>query len=430
MLSRRKFIQQTGLASLGAFYSGDVLANHQQAYFTQPDVGPQIQKIKIFEGSGSFYRFIGPNSYDNKPKGIKGTRKIVLVDLSDGSTGIGIVGYRQPTDEIYKSIRQLIGKDIFSLYRWKGDQIIGPTDEMEKYFHDPLYSWIESAILDAIGILKQRPVWQLMGKSVRDGIDTYDGTLYFEEIANQTSVDLIGKIGKRIQNDGYRAIKIKLGRCSKWLPGEVGVERDIEAFIALRETVGTNFNLMADANNGYRDHVDWAIRMLKACAPYDMYFIEELIPDNAAQYTQIRQALLEANAFIPIADGESIWKNMVDEFTGYCQAGVYNFIQPDMPTCGFSNIIRTARMAEKYPHVKLIPHVWQSQIGLLMSTHASKIQANIPLVEDSRYVEHAVIAPGYQFRGGQWFVPEAPGWGVRLSPGYEEFIVGEPIVIS
>ena len=277
----------------------------------------------------------------------------------------------------------------------------------------------------------QRPVWKLFGKSVREGIDPYDGTLYFAELAQKTDVSIIGQIGKQIKRDGYRAIKLKVGRCDKWLPGEAGVERDIEAFIALREAVGVNFNLMTDANNGYRDKFDWAVRYLKATAPYDMYFMEELIPDDTEQYIKIRDLLREENLHVPIADGESIWnEDMFEVFTSYCKAGVYSFIQPDMPTCGFTNILRVARMAEQYPHVKLIPHVWQSQMGLLMSAHIAKLQANIPYVEDSRYDEHVMLSPGYVFDQGQWFVPDEPGWGVKLTPGYEDFLEGKVVVIS
>ncbi|MCK5442438.1 MAG: hypothetical protein KAJ23_11145, partial [Maribacter sp.] len=200
------------------------------------------------------------------------------------------------------------------------------------------------------------------------------------------------------------------------------------AFIALREAVGSNFNIMADANNGYRDKFDWAVKLMKKCAPYDMYFMEELFPDNAAQYLKLRDILLEENTFIPIGEGESI-QNM-DTFSSYFEAGVYNYVQPDMPTCGFSNIMRAAKAAEKYNHVKLIPHVWQSQMGLLMSLHASKIQSNIPFVEDSRYMEHALMANNYLFDDGKWFIPDAPGWGVTLSPNYKQFIEGEPLIIT
>jgi L-alanine-DL-glutamate epimerase-like enolase superfamily enzyme len=89
-----------------------------------------------------------------------------------------------------------------------------------------------------------------------------------------------------------------------------------------------------------------------------------------------------------------------------------------------------AKKAESFPHIKVIPHVWQSQLGLLMSLHASKIQRNIPYVEDSRYFEHATVPSGYLFRQGQWFVPDEPGWGVDLAPDYEQFIEGKEVVIS
>lgn len=88
-----------------------------------------------------------------------------------------------------------------------------------------------------------------------------------------------------------------MGRVDKWLPGEAGVERDIEAFIALREAVGNNFNIMADANNGYHDKFDSAIKLLKACAPYHMYFMEELFPDDAEQYAKVRDILAGDNLY-------------------------------------------------------------------------------------------------------------------------------------
>ncbi|MEZ4830372.1 MAG: enolase C-terminal domain-like protein, partial [Bacteroidia bacterium] len=279
MHSRRDFIKTTGLATLAVTAHGSLLAGTQNHSSIFPDKGPSIRKISIFAAGGSFYRFIGPNAYDERPKGIKGNpRKIVLTELSDGTQGIGTLGYRPLTEEVLKTVKTLIGRDIFSLYTWSGETISGVSREMEALFFDATYAWVESALLDAIGRLRQAPVWKLFGSSVRNSIDPYDGTMYFEDIASQTDVQIIAKIAKRIKSDGYRAIKIKLGRPDKWLPGDAGVMRDIEAFIALREAVGNNFNLMADANNGYRDKFEQAVKMLKACAPYNMYFIEELFP--------------------------------------------------------------------------------------------------------------------------------------------------------
>lgn len=422
MLSRRHFVKIAGTLP---FVPTPTSFTTESSSHT---AGPLIKKISLFNSSGSFYRFVGMNSYDTASKGIKGTRKSLLIEFADGTQGVGIVGYSRIDEGVVSKIKQLINKDPLSFYQWEDDKIEGVTPDMQPYFFDANYAWVESAILDGIGKMKGLPVWKMLGESTREGIDPYDGTLYFEEIANQTDVSLIGEIGKRIKEDGYRAIKIKLGRPSKWLPGEAGVNRDIEAFIALREAVGQNFNLMADANNGYEGQFEWAVKLMTSCAPYNMYFMEELFPDDARQYLRLREALLKENFFIPIAEGEDIRE--MEKFEQYCREGVYNYIQPDMPTCGVSNILRAARQAEPFPHVKLIPHVWQSQLGLIMSLHASKVQANIPYVEDSRYFEHAFIPSGYVFSNGQWFIPDKPGWGVELSPDYRQFITDEEVVIS
>ena len=432
MISRRNFVKTTGLASLTFAGSGTIAATVSES-INQLVKGPAIKKITIFKASGSFYRFIGPNSYDKKPKGILGSdsHRTILVELSDGTTGIGTGGYSPLTKDVLAETKNLIGKDAFSLYEWNGEKIVGVSADLKKFILDPMYSWVEGALLDAIGKTRQLPVYKMFGESVKEGIDPYDGTLYFADIAQNKGVEIISQLGQRIKRDGYRAIKLKVGRPDKWMPGEAGVERDIEAFIALRESVGTNFSIMTDANNGYRNKIEWALKFLKACAPYNMHFIEELIPDDTEQYRKLIEALHAESLHIPIADGENIWgEDLMEVFEDYCESGVYSYIQPDIPTCGFSNILRIARMAEKYPHVKLIPHVWQSQMGLLMSAHVAKIQSNIPLVEDSRYNENVMLAPGYKFDQGQWFVPEEPGWGAYLTPGYEAFIKGEPVIIK
>ncbi len=428
MIARRNFLKYTALSS-GMFSVSNPLLSLNTSLISQKHApGPKIKKISVFSSSGSFYRFIGMNAYDTKPKGITGQRKSCLIELTDGTIGIGTIGYSRITEEVLTKMRQLLGKEIFSCYSWNDEKIIGISVEMQHFFLDTNIAWIESAILDAIGQLKKKPVWQLMGDKVKNGIDPYDGTLYFEDIANETDVSIITEIGKRIKSDGYRAIKIKIGRPDKWLPGEEGVNRDIEAIIALREAVGNNFNIMADANNGYKDKFDWAVKLLKACAPYRLYFMEELFPDNTDMYLKLRNILLEHNLFVPIAEGENI--RDMEAFNSYISDEVYNYIQPDMATCGFSNILIASDKINNTPHIKLIPHVWQSQVGLIMSLHASKIHSKIPFVEDSRYQENIYDTSAYQFSEGQWFIPDLPGWGLRLNPDYKDFIIGDEITIA
>lgn len=422
-INRRTFIKSAALTV--AFPLDDLYAKVKTL---MTEGSPVVKSFFVFKTTGNFNRFIAMNAYDKAPKGINGTKSIVKVLLTDGTTGIGPVGYRPSDEPSLKKLRQLIGKNPLSFYQWQSGKIIGVKEEMKEYFFDARYAWFESAVLDAIGKLKQLPVWKLFGESVREGIDPYDGTLYFEDIAHQRDVSILAESAKQSKADGYRGIKMKLGRPLKWMPGEAGLHRDIEAFIAVREAVGSNFILMADPNNGYADHFDWAVTLLKACAPYNMFFIEEIFPDDTPSYKKLRETLWQANLSIPIADGENV--NDLKLFDQYMLDGVYNYLQPDMHTCGFSNILACAKKAQLFRHIKIIPHVWQSQLGLIMSLHASKIQKNINYVEDSRYADHAVTTGGYTFKEGQWFIPSKPGWGVDLNPDYKQFMVDKEVVVE
>ncbi|MDZ7695353.1 MAG: enolase C-terminal domain-like protein [Balneolaceae bacterium] len=209
-----------------------------------------------------------------------------------------------------------------------------------------------------------------------------------------------------------------MGRPYKWVKGEAGVKRDIEAFKAVREAVGYNFNIMADANDGYEQNFDWAVRMLRECAPYEMYWMEEIFPETTKIYRRLHTVLNQSNVKIPIAEGEDV--RDVDQFQSYLEEELFNFIQPDMRTVGFSNILRGAKMAGEHG-VSLIPHNWASEIGKLMSILCAVIQKNITFAEDDRYHTLAIDASGYLFRDGQWTAPDRPGWGIRLNDHYDYF---------
>ena len=378
---------------------------------------PVIERITLLSVPGEFNRFVAMNAYDQAPKGKTGSIRVARLVLSDGTTGVGVVGYRF-RDDTLAQLRRLLGRDPLSFHDWRDGTIRGFAPDVDAFFREPHLAWAETPLLDAIGQLKGEPVWRLFGSAVRDAVDCYDGSLYFADVAQQRDARAVAEIAARIRDDGYRAIKLKLGRCFKWIPGEAGVERDIEVFIATREAVGANFNLMTDANNGYQDHADWALRLLRACAPHDMYWIEEIFPETVDGYRSLRQAMFDAGCTIRIADGESV--NRMEEFDPYLNAGLLEVVQPDMRTVGFSNILRAADAAASHG-VMLVPHNWQSELGKLMSIHAARIRRNIAFAEDDRYHTHAFDASDYLFRDGQWHAPDAPGWGVRLVD-YDRFV--------
>lgn len=389
---------------------------------------PVISKITILEVPGEFVRPVAMNAYDKYSVGKSGHIRLVRVFLSDGTMGLGVEGYLPIRAAGMAFLKQMIGIRPESIFLWQGDRIAGYAPEYATLLQDENNCWFEMPLLDLAGKLHGKPVYALFGREVRTRIDAYDSTLYFVDVASGRGAEAVGEVAKAIRGDGYRGLKIKVGRPWKWMPGEAGVVRDIEVVIAAREAVGANMNLMADANNGYQNHHDWAVRFLTECSPYALSWIEEIFPETLQDYRKLHHELQELNADTPVADGESVFN--MDDFTPFLKAGLYRYIQPDMRTCGFSKILYAAGLAEPC-RVNVVPHNWMSEFGKIACLHASKIRRNIPLIEDDRYHDLALDTSAYEFREGQWVVPEKPGWGIDLSPNYDEFSrVGTEIVIT
>jgi len=389
---------------------------------------PAITKITILEVPGEFVRPVAMNAYDKQPVGKSGHIRLVRVFLSEGTMGLAVEGYVPIRDPGMKFLRQMIGVRPDAVFLWDGDQIVGHAPEYSALIQDEQNCWFELALLDLVGKLRSKPVYALFGKEVRSAIDAYDGSLYFVDVAGGRDASAVAEVAKAIRGDGYRGLKIKVGRPWKWMPGEAGVVRDIEAVIAAREAAGANMNLMADANNGYQDHHDWAVRFLNESSPYGLTWIEEIFPETLDDYRTLHRQLQEINADTPVADGESV--RVMDEYTPFLDAGLYRYVQPDMRTCGFSKVLYAADLAAPR-RVNVVAHNWMSELGRIACLHAAKIRRNIPLIEDDRYHDLALDTSAYEFRDGQWLLPDKPGWGVEISPNYDQFgRAREEIVIT
>jgi L-rhamnonate dehydratase len=418
--NRREFLRSS------AFVAGAAVA--LPVFNISANQKPVISKITILKVHGEFRRPVAMNAYDKESVGKNGAIRLIRAILENGTFGLGVEGYIRIDDAGFEFLRGMIGVDPQSVFRWEGNYIRGYAAEFEAKLQDARNCWFVMALLDLVGKQRGLPVHGLFGKAVREGIDAYDGSLYFVDVASGKGAEEVGEVAKAIRDDGYRGLKIKIGRPWKWMPGEAGVIRDIEAVIAAREAVGFNMNLMADANNGYQGKFDWAVRLLKECSPYRLNWIEEIFPETLEDYSRLHHALQELNADTSVADGESV--RDMKEFIPFMNAGLYRYIQPDMRTCGFIKVLSAAGMAAPC-RVNVTPHNWMSEMGKLASLHAAKLQKNIPVVEDDRYHDFAIDSSAYVFRDGQWFVPDRPGWGVDLSPEYEFFARGgDEIVIS
>src|SRR5213076_81071 len=141
------------------------------------------------------------------------------------------------------------------------------------------------------------------------------------------------------KSQGYRAMKLRFG----WGPidGAAGMQRNVELVRTVRETVGYEIDVMADAYMGWS--LDYAKRMLPLLEPFQLRWLEEpVIPDDIGGYAE-----LKSYGRIPIAGGEH-------EFTQYgfrelLEARAVDYIQFDTNRVGgISQARKITALAESH----------------------------------------------------------------------------------
>jgi L-alanine-DL-glutamate epimerase-like enolase superfamily enzyme len=248
---------------------------------------------------------------------------------------------------------------------------------------------------------------------VRDRVEVYDGTLYFSDVwFPRIGVKAVVEETEEAWKRGYRGVKLKMGRGSKWMEREAGTLRDIEVTNAVRRAVGKEMRVLVDANNGYRDHHEYLWRYISETAASDVGWFEEMFPENVEHYTTLRERLQKAGIRTQIAEGEN--ESEVAAFLPYLKPKrLYDVVQMDIRRGGFVDNAELARVAAE-AGAQCVPHNWGSQIGCFMGLHLARAVRNVPAAEDDRSSCDVVIAEGYRFRDGYYTVPDTPGLSLSI----------------
>jgi L-alanine-DL-glutamate epimerase-like enolase superfamily enzyme len=221
-------------------------------------------------------------------------------------------------------------------------------------------SALDIAIWDLLGKATKQPVFRLLGGRTKPRIPVYASRLYsqpLESLAVETT---------KYRDQGYRAMKMRFG----WGPvdGAAGMQRNVELVRTIREVVGNEVDIMADAYMGW--NLDYARRMLPLLEPFNLRWLEEpVIPDDIHGYAALRSA-----GSIPIAGGEH-------EFTLYgfrelLEAKAVDYIQFDTNRVGgITQAHKVAALAEAHS-VPVVPHA-----GQMHNHHIVMSSVNSPMAE-------------------------------------------------
>ena len=339
------------------------------------------------------------------------TRQALLVELVDDSGAIGWGECYGPAEVTQAAVSSfyaplLIGwnplhNEAAWQHCWRAS-----LDFARKGIMTGAMSGLDMAMLDLKGKMLNVSASVLMGGRFRDELPCYATGMYFRKVPEPQLVDLILKEAADYVEQGYGALKIKVGK-NMAFDKKLAVEMR-RAFPSIR--------LMADSNHAY--DLPEAIEIGRALDEHGYAWFEEpLSPELSPQYRQLSDKL-----DLPLATGEceqTRWG-----FQNLLAAGGVQIAQPDLSYCGGPSEALKIRSIASSLGINVVPHVWGTMLNLASATHflastyvePGRSEIALPLLELDRTpnpMRDEMYAVFPDISGGVIKVPLAPGLGVE-----------------
>ncbi|WP_029136572.1 mandelate racemase/muconate lactonizing enzyme family protein [Nakamurella lactea] len=276
---------------------------------------------------------------------------------------------------------------------------------------------IDLALWDILGQATGQPVGRLLGGRWRDRVLPYASLL----------MDYPGPMAEalhRVAAQGFRSFKIG------WGPFGREDSATDEAIIAdARAAVGPTAELMVDAGGSdslWRHGLKWAHRTAAMLAAYDVRWFEEpLCPDALDDFVALRAA-----SPVPISGGEVMTRRQ--SFLPWLQRHAFDIVQPDVTKVGGLSEQRRIGWAAEDHDVQLIPHGWNTAIGLgadLQLASALRQTDRVEYIAGSPYIDDIVAEPWTLDDEGMLAIPTTPGLAPALDPeAVRRYTGGEPLL--
>jgi D-galactarolactone cycloisomerase len=209
---------------------------------------------------------------------------------------------------------------------------------------------------------------------------------------------------------GFHALKFRIGRFS--------AAHELPVLATVRDAVGSNVRLRADANAAYS--ASSALSVGRALRDLEFDWLEEPLPQAGyAGYPELR-AKLE----VPLAGGEAL-TSRVAAFE-LLRRGCFDIIQPDVSICGgIAECLFIGELA-RLSGVRAIPHCWAGGVVLAATLQvaallpdSSRLPGNdAPEVEydvtENPFRTELLVGNPFELHDGFLNVPTGPGLGVEL----------------
>ena len=268
-------------------------------------------------------------------------------------------------------------------------------------FYIEAIAGVDIALWDLAGQAADAPISTLLGGSMRESIRVYASGLPSLplEAPEETLTALIDE-AKDLRSKGYTGVKMAIGQ---------GVRGDLRVIRSLRDAMGPDFSIYADAAGVY-SRAD-AMRLGEAMNELEVGFFEmPIAPEDVEGYAELAQRLA-----IPIALDSIMTRHETVELI---RNRAIDIVQPDVCRAGgITECRRIAELADCFglafqPHVSI-----GSAIHVAASAHLAVAMPNSMVCEywiGDNPIGARVAATPAEVRHGYLHAPNGSGLGIGL----------------
>jgi len=263
------------------------------------------------------------------------------------------------------------------------------------------YNPIDVACWDIVGKLAGQPLYKLFGAHRRRVPVYASGGLWLSSSRDELQAEARGFLGQ-----GFKAMKMRLGS-KDW-------REDVERVQAVREAIGEDVTLMADANQGL--DLGRALQLGRELARFDLTWFEEPVPtwDDEAAAEIVRRLPM------PIASGET-------EYTRYgirrmARERAATVFMPDLQRMGgYTEMLKAVRYLAAHD-LPVAPHIFtEHSLHVVAAASNATWAEHMPWFEPLFHEAMAVEADGCIA------VPDRPGTGFTFDwNAIEPYLISPP----
>jgi len=322
--------------------------------------------------------------------------------------------------------RHVVGHDPFRIEAlWRNVYGAGYTLRPDLSLVSVL-SGIEMACWDIVGKALDKPVYELLGGRVHEGLRSY--TYIYPDVAKGEDESIYADADRSAERaadyvaQGFTAVKFDpAGPYSVFDPRQPdleSLERSALFMRRLREAVGSKADLLFGTHGQFT--ASGATRLAKRLEPYDPLWFEEPTPPEMPE----ELAKVARQTSIPIATGERLVTKY--EFARVLACGAASILQMALGRVGgLLEAKKIAGMAEAH-YAQIAPHLYCGPVEGAANVQLAACSPNFLILESIQTWGgfHAeILRTPMRWEDGYVIPPSAPGLGVELN---EEVAAAHP----